>query len=422
MGGIYALLAVGFALIFSVLKFSNFAHGSSMMLCAYIGYFISHYLRTNLVFTILLTGLAGGCIGLLTERVAFRRLRRKNASSLLYFVSSFTLGMLITQVASSAFALRYYSYPDFFGVPYINIGSYTVRTVYIAMLAVAVVLLSIVTFFLYGTRLGIAIRALAQDIKTAGLMGLNVNMMVALSFFVAYFIGGVGVGVAGVMSLLIAIPTTKLRRDYCGIASIGFSNAIIALLTNLTAVTGGADGLSRIPKRTTLELVWISVAVIIMLVYSFKRSRYGRQCMAIKTDELAAKAMGINASRMKILVFVIGSCIAAYAGVLYGYFCTYVSPKDFGTNITIQWMIMVFFGGVGSLTGSVLACVVLYTLTQLLRTAASFRIILYSIIVLIIINYRPQGLLGTYEFSLTGTIRKCRELAGRIGLSKAGKG
>ena len=192
MGGIYALLAVGFALIFSVLKFSNFAHGSSMMLCAYIGYFISHYLRTNLVFTILLTGLAGGCIGLLTERVAFRRLRRKNASSLLYFVSSFTLGMLITQVASSAFALRYYSYPDFFGVPYINIGSYTVRTVYIAMLAVAVVLLSIVTFFLYGTRLGIAIRALAQDIKTAGLMGLNVNMMVALSFFVAYFIGGVG--------------------------------------------------------------------------------------------------------------------------------------------------------------------------------------------------------------------------------------
>ncbi len=249
----------------------------------------------------------------------------------------------------------------------------------------------------------------------SGLLGKNLGWCMFSSALV-------GVGVAGVMSLLIAIPTTKLRRDYCGIASIGFSNAIIALLTNLTAVTGGADGLSRIPKRTTLELVWISVAVIIMLVYSFKRSRYGRQCMAIKTDELAAKAMGINASRMKILVFVIGSCIAAYAGVLYGYFCTYVSPKDFGTNITIQWMIMVFFGGVGSLTGSVLACVVLYTLTQLLRTAASFRIILYSIIVLIIINYRPQGLLGTYEFSLTGTIRKCRELAGRIGLSKAGKG
>lgn len=212
--------------------------------------------------------------------------------------------------------------------------------------------------------------------------------------------------IAAIASLVLAVPTTRLRRDYVGIATVGFSSAIVALLNNLVSVTGGADGLARIPRKTTIAMVWISVAVLIFTLMSFKKSRYGRQCMALKTDELAAKAMGIHVDRLKVLVFVMASMIAAYAGVLMAFFTTFVAPNDFGLNLGMEWMIMVFFGGVGSLTGSVIACIGLNVLTQVLRAAAYYRIIFYCMIVLIIINFRPQGLFGTYEFSLTGTCRK----------------
>ena len=212
--------------------------------------------------------------------------------------------------------------------------------------------------------------------------------------------------VAGAASLILALPTTRLKRDYIGIASMGFSSAVIALLNNLAALTGGADGLSRIPKKTTIALVWISDLVLICLLSSFKKSRYGRQCMALKTDELAAKAMGINIVRIKIMVFLMASMIAAYAGTLYAFYTTFVAPSDFGTPLTIEWMIMVFFGGVGSLTGSVIACIVLNALSELMRAASYYRIIAYCIIVLLTINFRPQGLFGTWEFSITGVCRK----------------
>lgn len=192
LGGVYALLAVGFALIFGVLKFTNMAHGNSMMLCAYLSYFISLWLNANIIVTILLTGLAGGCLGLLIERIGFRRLMRKNANNLLFFVSSFIIGMLILNSVSVAFALRYFAYPKFFEQAYIKVGDYTVSTPTMMMFAVSVVLLGIITFMLYGTRYGIAVRALAQDRRTTGLMGVNVNLMIAATFFAAYFIGGIG--------------------------------------------------------------------------------------------------------------------------------------------------------------------------------------------------------------------------------------
>lgn len=192
LGGMYSLLAVGFALIFGVLKFSNLAHGNSMMLCAYLSYFIAQLFHANIFMTIILTGIAGGCLGLVIERVGFRRLLRKNANGLLFFVSSFIIGMLIENVASVVFQFRYFAYPKFFEKAYIKVGSYTVSTPSIVMLMVSVVLLGIISYLLYGTRYGVAVRALAQDRNTTGLMGVNSSALIAITFFAAYFIGGVG--------------------------------------------------------------------------------------------------------------------------------------------------------------------------------------------------------------------------------------
>ena len=173
------------------------------------------------------------------------------------------------------------------------------------------------------------------------------------------------------------------------------------MLNNLTSITGGAMGLMSIPKYTTPLLVLISVIVISFLVWNLKKSRFGRQCMALKSDEIAARAMGINVNRIKLQAFVVASMITAYGGALYAFHTTYVDPTIFVWNRSAEWLIIVFFGGLNSLTGALLSGIVLGVLPELLRALSNLRIIIYSVLVLLVINFRPQGLLGAYEFSIT---------------------
>lgn len=207
--------------------------------------------------------------------------------------------------------------------------------------------------------------------------------------------------VGGLFGFIIALPTVRLRRDYIALITFGFGQAVIAVLNNMTSITGGAMGLMSIPKYTTPILVLVSVIVISFLVWNLKKSRFGRQCMALKSDEIAARAMGINVTFIKMQAFTVASMITAYAGALYAFHTTYVDPTIFVWNRSAEWLIIVFFGGLNSLTGALLSGVVLGMLPELLRSISNMRIIIYSVLVLLIINFRPQGLLGAYEFSIT---------------------
>ena len=207
--------------------------------------------------------------------------------------------------------------------------------------------------------------------------------------------------VGGLFGFIIALPTVRLRRDYIALITFGFGQAVIAVLNNMTSITGGAMGLMSIPKYTTPLLVLVSVIVISFLVWNLKKSRFGRQCMALKSDEIAARAMGINVTYIKMQAFIVASMITAYAGALYAFHTTYVDPTIFVWNRSAEWLIIVFFGGLNSLTGALLSGVVLGMLPELLRSISNMRIIIYSVLVLLIINFRPQGLLGAYEFSIT---------------------
>lgn len=218
----------------------------------------------------------------------------------------------------------------------------------------------------------------------------------------------VAVLVGGLFGAIIAIPTVKLRRDYIALVTFGFGQAITAIINNLSGLTGGATGLMSIPKYTTPLHVLISVVVITYLVWNLKKSRFGRQCIALKSDELAANAMGINVNLLKTKAFIIASMITAYAGVLYAFHTTYVDAKIFTWNRSAEWLIVVFFGGMGSMTGALVAGVLLGALPEILRAANDLRIIIYCAIVLFTINFRPQGLLGTYEFSISRVIRRIR--------------
>jgi len=216
----------------------------------------------------------------------------------------------------------------------------------------------------------------------------------------------IAVVVSVIVGYILGLPPVRLRRDYISLVTLGFGEAITALLNQTQSITGGALGFSGIPKITTLPLALVSAAACIILISYLKTSKYGRQCIAARSDELAAKAMGINVPRIKITAFLISVAVTSYAGVLYAFFTTYVDPGIFGWKKSAEWVIMVFFGGVNSLTGSIVGTIILTALPELLRFAADYRTVFYAVLVLIIINFKPTGLFGEYELSLGRIIRK----------------
>ena len=221
----------------------------------------------------------------------------------------------------------------------------------------------------------------------------SLGLPLPLAAFVAMLVGLAA-------GLLVGLPTVRLRRDYISLVTFGFGEAIIAVLNNTANVTGGAMGLSGVPQRTSFSLVLAGVIACLAVVISYKNSKYGRQCLALRNDELAAKSMGINVERLKLVTFLIAGVMTSFAGVLYVFYTTYVEPGAFGWVISAEWMIIVFVGGVNSLTGAVVATVLLTGLPEFLRFASEWRIAIYCIIVLLILNFRPSGIFGEHEISL----------------------
>jgi branched-chain amino acid transport system permease protein len=192
LGSVYAIIAVGFALVFNILKFSNFSHGGVLTVTAYAGFLIAVNLKTNIWTTLLLTAVAGGFLAMGIERLAFRRLRRKKSPVIFYFVSSITMGMLLENVVTIFFSSNFYSYPKFFEKTVVELGGFHMAVTDLMMLLISVTALSLLMVILYRTKLGVAIRALAMDVSTTSLMGVNVNLIIAATFFTVGVLGGIG--------------------------------------------------------------------------------------------------------------------------------------------------------------------------------------------------------------------------------------
>lgn len=204
---------------------------------------------------------------------------------------------------------------------------------------------------------------------------------------------------AMVVGYLIGYPVVRLRRDYISLVTLGFGEAIAALLNRMTTLTGGASGLTGIPRCVGLGITTVSAILVIALVAFFKTSKYGRQCIALRGDELAAKAMGINVTKIKMVAFILSVALTTYSGCLYAFYMSYVDPSGFGWKKSADWVIMVFFGGVNSLTGSTLGAFILSALPQFLRELQNYRYVIYAVLVILIINFKPSGLLGEWELT-----------------------
>ena len=203
LGSVYSLIALGFTLIFSVLKFSNFSHGGVMVVSAYFAYIVCKSWNLGFVPMILITVLFGGCLSCLVQFIGFERLRRTKGSSMLFFVSSANLGTLLQNIIILMFASSYYSYPSFFSQSIFQINeNLTIAVTDMIMLGLSAVGILVLMYILYKTRMGISIRALSMDSDTAKLMGINVSFVMALTFFISGMLAAIAGVLCGMKFLL----------------------------------------------------------------------------------------------------------------------------------------------------------------------------------------------------------------------------
>jgi len=209
-----------------------------------------------------------------------------------------------------------------------------------------------------------------------------------------------GVALSCVVSAIVGYPALKLKRDFFALATFGFGEAVTALFQMFTQITGGTMGLAAIPGYTNVWMVLIAVVVVIYMVANLKNSRLGRNSLAIRSDELAAEVLGIDVFAHKMQVFILSAGLAALAGGLMAFFLHYIDPRIFNWTTSVEQVITVYFGGINSLTGCVVSTLLLSAVPELLRSLRLWRVVIYSALIILTLNLRPQGLMGDYELSL----------------------
>ncbi|MFB6466315.1 branched-chain amino acid ABC transporter permease [Cytobacillus sp. Hz8] len=232
-----------------------------------------------------------------------------------------------------------------------------------------------------------------------------ITMKLQLPFSLGLLAGGTAAAIAG---LIIGIPSLRLKGDYLAIATLGFGEIVRIVLLNLDYV-GGASGM-QVSHLTTWPWVFGCMFLTILVIVNFTNSTHGRACISVREDETAADAMGINTTYYKVLAFAIGAFFAGVAGGLYSHNFYIIQPSNFGFLKSFDILIFVVLGGLGSLSGSVIAAILLTIVTTYLQDYPETRMIIYSLVLIIMMIYRPQGLMGTKE--LTSFFKKRKSVEG----------
>jgi branched-chain amino acid transport system permease protein len=204
----------------------------------------------------------------------------------------------------------------------------------------------------------------------------------------ALLAGGCAAAMAG---LVVGVPSLRLKGDYLAIATLGFGEIIRVVLNNIEAV-GGSRGMIGIPGYTTLAWSFGLAVVAIYAIWAMVHSSFGRGFVAVADDEIAAEAVGINTTRYKIIAFLVGAFFAGLAGGVYAHFKQYIVPQGFGFEKSIEIVVMVILGGMGNTTGVIIAAILLTVLGEWLRQFGDLRMILYSLLIIVLMILRPQGL------------------------------
>ena len=217
-----------------------------------------------------------------------------------------------------------------------------------------------------------------------------------LPFLLAILGGAAG---AGLLGFLIGLPTLRLKGDYLAIATLGLGEIIRICILNIQYV-GGASGFMGIPRYTNFAWVFALTVVTLFVIKNLINSTHGRACIAIRENEIAAESMGVDTTRYKVMAFTIGAFFAGVAGALFSHYFYIAHPASFTFMKSFDILTIVVLGGLGSLTGSVTAAVLLTFVSAALAGYPEWRMVIYSLMLIILMIYRPQGLFGNKELSL----------------------
>ena len=213
-----------------------------------------------------------------------------------------------------------------------------------------------------------------------------------------------GAAAAGLVSIFIGRLTLKLKGDYFCIATMGFGEAVRVILNNINYV-GGARGWESLPQLTNIWVVLGLDIVFVIVTWNLINSRQGRNMVAVREEELAAQMAGIDVYRHKMIALVVSAAMAGIAGALMANFIQFIRPTMFNMAKSTDLTIMVIFGGLGSISGSIVGTILLVSLPELFRNFAQWRLVIYGLAVIIIMVGRPKGVMGGFELTPSG-IRK----------------
>ena len=245
-----------------------------------------------------------------------------------------------------------------------------------------------------------------------------ITMNTSLPLPLAIIAGGL---MAAVFGLVIGIPTLRLRGDYLAIVTLGFGEIIRVIVVNLKSVTGGAAGLKGIPSfienrdlksLVAFAYVFVFLIIVVFIIKNLINSSHGRAIISIREDEIASNSMGVNTFYYKLNAFVLSAFIAGIGGGLYAPLFGYLAPKTFNFIKSVEFLIIVVLGGMGSVTGTIIAGFSLTYLQEALRVLQDYRMIIYPGLLILMMLFRPKGIMGTREFSIS------KFISSKLSLSK----
>lgn len=225
--------------------------------------------------------------------------------------------------------------------------------------------------------------------------GAIVSTKLNLPFVVALIAGGV---LAALISIIIGIPTLRLSGDYFAITTLASGEIIRVLITNIDYL-GGPRGITGIPNKTNFTWAFFLMVLVAIIILNLIKSAKGRAMISVRENEIASEAMGINTFNTKLLAFVIAAFFAGIAGSLYAHYVGFIEPNGFGFVRSTEILTFVVLGGMGSMSGSVIGAIILTFLPELLRGIKDLRMIIYSVALILLMIFRPKGIMGTKEIS-----------------------
>lgn len=214
--------------------------------------------------------------------------------------------------------------------------------------------------------------------------------------FVVSLVGGAAA--AGLLGFLVGMPTLRLQGDYLAIATLGMGEIIRICILNIQQV-GGASGMSGIPRDRTFPWLFFCMVVTLFVLKNIIHSKQGRACLAVRENAIAAEAMGIDTTAFKVFAFTIASMFAGLAGALFSHYFGIAHPSSFTFMRSFDIMTMVVLGGLGSLSGSVIGAFILTLIAAVMQSYPEYRMIVYALLLIILMLYRPNGILGNKELA-----------------------